>query len=62
MLSGGLNPDNVGQAIAITHAPGVDVSSGVESRPGVKDPHKIHAFIHAARAAEKPLDLKATNA
>jgi phosphoribosylanthranilate isomerase len=62
MLSGGLDPDNVAQAIAITRAPGVDVSSGVETRPGVKDPHKIQAFIRAARATEAPLDLtKATS-
>lgn len=57
MLSGGLDVDNVAEAIAITNAPGVDVSSGVESRPGVKDPAKIRAFIRAARATEEPLDL-----
>jgi len=57
MLSGGLNPGNVVEAIAITGARGVDVSSGVESAPGVKDPGKIRAFIRAARDAEAPLDL-----
>ncbi len=57
MLSGGLNADNVADAIAITKAPGVDVSSGVEREPGVKDPDKIRAFITAARATEAPLDL-----
>lgn len=61
MLSGGLDARNVAQAIAVTRAPGVDVSSGVESSPGVKSPEMIRAFIRAARAAEEPLDLtKAT--
>jgi phosphoribosylanthranilate isomerase len=51
MLSGGLNPANVTAAIALTGARAVDVSSGVESRPGRKDPAKIVAFVRAARAA-----------
>jgi phosphoribosylanthranilate isomerase len=55
MLSGGLDAGNVAQAIAITRAPGVDVSSGVERTPGVKDPDKIRAFVRAARAADAAL-------
>jgi phosphoribosylanthranilate isomerase len=49
-LSGGLDPDNVAEAIARTNAPLVDVSSGVESAPGVKDMDKIAAFLQSARA------------
>lgn len=53
MLSGGLTPENLGEALRVTQAPGVDVSSGVESAPGVKDPARIVAFIQAARAASR---------
>jgi phosphoribosylanthranilate isomerase len=51
MLSGGLNPANVGDAIALTGVGAVDVSSGVERAPGEKDPQRIAQFIEAARAA-----------
>ena len=51
MLSGGLNKDNVGLALASTRARGVDVSSGVESAPGVKAPAKIDAFFDAIAEA-----------
>jgi phosphoribosylanthranilate isomerase len=57
MLSGGLDAGNVAEALRITRAPGVDVSSGVERAPGVKDPAKIREFIRAARAGEEPLEL-----
>jgi phosphoribosylanthranilate isomerase len=49
MLAGGLTPDNVQQAIQLTGARQVDVSSGVESAPGVKDPAKVAAFVSTAQ-------------
>jgi len=51
MLAGGLKPENVAEAIRVTGAAMVDVSSGVESSPGVKDPKLIAKFIEAAKAA-----------
>jgi phosphoribosylanthranilate isomerase len=51
MLSGGLNPGNVARAVETTGAPIVDVSSGVESSPGVKDVNLIRKFIEAAKAS-----------
>jgi phosphoribosylanthranilate isomerase len=51
LLSGGLDSDTVERAIALSGARGVDVSSGVESAPGVKDPARIRAFVAAARRA-----------
>lgn len=53
MLSGGLNADNVGAALAIANPPGLDISSGVESAPGVKDARLIAEFFQAVRAARK---------
>jgi phosphoribosylanthranilate isomerase len=55
MLSGGLDASNVARALAITNAPGVDVSSGVERAPGEKDIDKIREFIRVARKAEREM-------
>ena len=52
MLAGGLTPDNVGRAIEIARPYGVDVSSGIEERPGVKNPKLMRDFVTAARRAE----------
>jgi phosphoribosylanthranilate isomerase len=58
MLSGGLDAGNVGEALRITRAPAVDVSSGVERAPGDKDPEKIRAFVRAAREAAAALSSR----
>jgi phosphoribosylanthranilate isomerase len=55
MVGGGLNPGNVAEAIRVTRAGGVDVSSGVERAPGVKDPELIRAFIRTAREADRAM-------
>jgi phosphoribosylanthranilate isomerase len=53
MVSGGLHAGNVAEAVRVTRAGGVDVSSGVERAPGIKDPEMIRAFIRTARATEE---------
>lgn len=55
MLSGGLDPENVASAIRTARPDAVDVSSGVEQSPGVKDPNKVAAFVANARAASAAL-------
>jgi phosphoribosylanthranilate isomerase len=57
MVSGGLNAHNVAEAVRVTRAGGVDVSSGVERAAGIKDPEMIRAFIRAARAIEQNATL-----
>jgi phosphoribosylanthranilate isomerase len=52
LVAGGLTPTNVGSAIATLHPWGVDVSSGVESSPGAKDPLQLAAFFQAVAAAD----------
>jgi phosphoribosylanthranilate isomerase len=53
MVSGGLHAANVAEAVRVSRAGGVDISSGVERAPGVKDPEMIRAFVRAARATEE---------
>lgn len=52
ILAGGLHPGNVADAVYATRPWAVDVASGIESAPGVKDPERLTAFIHAVRVAD----------
>jgi phosphoribosylanthranilate isomerase len=53
ILAGGLTPENVGAAIRLVRPYAVDVASGVEVAPGIKDPARIRAFLRACREAEQ---------
>jgi len=55
MVSGGLDAQNIAEAVRVTRAGGIDVSSGVERSPGIKDPEMIRAFVRAARATQELL-------
>jgi phosphoribosylanthranilate isomerase len=60
LLAGGLTPANVAAALAATNAPGVDVSSGVERAPGMKDPERIAAFLKAVRNFDRDAERMAS--
>ncbi len=56
---GGLNPENIADAVEKIHPFAVDVASGVESSPGVKDPEKLRAFFERATGVKRDYERKA---
>lgn len=61
ILSAGLTPETVAEAVSVAHPYGVDVNSGVEAAPGRKDPDKVHRFVGAARRAADALGAKGSH-
>jgi len=62
ILAGGLNPENVGDAIHTVQPFGVDISSGVEISPGIKNPERIRAFVEAVRGADRARERESAGA